>query len=586
MLSSTLPIQVVTLALALIRHASAKLYESARELDLNERYDFIIVGSGPGGSTVAARMSENPKYKVLLIEAGANDDGVATIHAPLLQQTIPSTYMWNYTTEATPATSNRSLNYLRGYVLGGSSSVNGMVYSRCAADDYNGWAVATGDNGWRWDNVLPYIKKSERLVPATSGRNYSGEYDPSLHGYKGELATSLAAFGPTDFDQRALNSTTGPHGEFPFHQDMNDGRSVGLTWMQFAIGGGERSSAATSFLTGAVRARPNLSIVLNTYVTRVLQTEGGSPNSPSVRTVELGDRSARSVIGTVTAGKEVILAAGNVNTPQILLNSGIGDKKVLTQLGIKTTVNLPDVGNNMADHPGVIATWISQTNEGPAFDPEAAFSEWTANKTGPLTGTINRLTLWSRIPSNATIWKTFQDPSSGKDTPHFEMVMAAYNGTAGAFLILLNPTSRGGISLRSSNPFDAPVIDSGILKTPYDILALAEGIRSMKRFFSGPAWTNYLRTPTFVDPDTASAAEWEAYIRENVATNYHGVGTAAMSKKDAKHGVVDPDLRVKGVSGLRIVDASVIPNVPAGHTQVPIYVVAERASDLIKASWE
>ncbi|KAJ3517331.1 hypothetical protein NMY22_g13988 [Coprinellus aureogranulatus] len=573
-------------------YANARVLQSYAELDSANTFDFIIVGSGPGGATVASRLSERQDFNVLLIEAGPDNDGVEILRIPGQFQQIPATYQWNYTLLATPAVNNRSQPYTRGFVLGGTSSINGMVYSRGAADDYNSWATVTGDNNWTWDALRPYFDKNERLVAPIGGRNVTGQYDPRLHSENGQVFVSLPPLGPTDFDQRCLNVTLNQL-EFPFLLDMNDGQANGLAWQQQTIGSGERSSAATAYLGPDVRGRPNLTILLNTYVTRVLPTS--STSGPlEIKSVEIGDKISRQILGNITASKEVVLSGGVIGTPQILLNSGIGNETELRALRVAPTHNLPEVGKGLTDHTGATPLWEARSQD-PAVDPDAALEEWRQNRTGPLsTGPINRLLLWSRIPANASLFPTYPDPASGPHTPHFELTVGFLaTDTAGAFLVFLNSPSRGSVTLRSSDPFDDPIIDDANLQSPIDIAAFKEGFRLTQRFFSGPQWTSasatpagpYLVSPLFLDPDTTSDADFEAFLRQTVRTSLHGVGTASMSTRDGDGGVVDPELRVKGVEGLRIVDASVIPRVPAGHTQVPVYVLAERAADLIKASW-
>ncbi|TEB27342.1 alcohol oxidase [Coprinellus micaceus] len=548
-LQSLLAVAILSPLLAL-----AKVYQHAAELDPTVQFDFIVIGSGPGGSTVASRLSEDPKFNVLLIEAGGDNEGILDLSVPSFILNFPPAYRWNYTITPSPAIANRTIEYMRGRVLGGSSSINGMIYSRGSADDYNSYARISGDNGWSWDSLLPYIKKNERYVAPTSGRNTSGEYDVRYHGLK----VSQPPLETTGYDKRCLDVTRA-QAEFPFLTDMNSGRPIGLAqliysreaWQQSTIGNGERNSAAVAFLNPTVRKRTNLSILLNTHVTRILETKtNGTSKTPLLRTVEFGDHTTRRVVGKLTAAKEVILSAGVVGSAHILLNSGIGDKHELGALGIISVTHIPDVGKKMSEHPGADIYFSAERFEGiPPFDQNTALKQWITDRTGPLSKTPHRLLLWSRLPKSSPLWRNYADPSSGPDAPHFEIILLA----------------GGSIALRSPDPFDDPLIDDGLLKTSYDLEAMKEGFRLAKRFFSGHPWDNYLVNASFADPDTMSPYQWEAALRNGVKTNYHGVGTAAM--------------------GVRVVDASVIPYVPAGHTQVPVYIFSERASDLIKAAW-
>ncbi|KAF6744686.1 aryl-alcohol oxidase [Ephemerocybe angulata] len=560
--------------------AYGKVYNSLSDLP-NRQYDFIVVGGGTAGPVIASRLTENARFTVLLVEAGPDNEGVLAIQVPGLQNEIDySKYDWGYNSVPQAAAGNRTIKMARGHVLGGSSSINGMVYTRGSADDYDQWAKLTGDSGWSWKSILPYAKKNERWTPPPGGRNITGLYDPKVHGYEGNTRVSLRQTPAEPFDVKLFQTTKDLPG-FPFSLDPNSGHAIGLSWNQNAIGNGERSSAATAYLTTAVRARKNLDIVLNTQATRVLKT--GSSKNTEIRTVELAPRSGGTTRKTFTASKEVILSAGAINSPQILMLSGIGDRKQLNALGIKTIVDLPSVGKDMPDHSVNFVSFFSANGTpAPPLDRAAALAEWTANRTGPLTEDFRMNTLWARIPDNATIWQNHTDPSSGKNAPHLELYFANTGDTAGAVIILVTPKSRGSVSLASTNPFDHPIIDLGYLTHPFDLEAIREGARILRRFFSGPAWADYIVGPASPEP---SSPEFDAAVKSTISTTFHYVGTTAMSKKGAKTGVVDPDLKVKGVKGLRVVDAGVIPFIPTAHTMAPTYIIAERAADLIKSAW-
>ncbi|KAJ2924760.1 hypothetical protein H1R20_g12332, partial [Candolleomyces eurysporus] len=294
-----------------------------------------------------------------------------------------------------------------------------------------------------------------------------------------------------------------------------------------------------------------------------------------------------SILGNLTATKEVLVAAGVIGTPQLMLNSGIGDPQDLNEVEVPVVHALPDVGKNMHNQPEARTLWTYR-DPTPPINRTLALEQWTRNRTGPLSeGGVAHLVLWARFPPSSSLWKDYPDPSSGPYTAHAEIVLAILGNEVGALVGLMSPTSRGCVTIRSNNPFDEPIVDPGLLKTQYDLLALKESVRISKQFFSGAEFSSngYLLNASFVDPEEVSDTEWEACIRNTVNPKFHGVGTASISKVGDRRGVVDPDLRVKGVTGLRIVDASIIPEVPAGHTQVPSYIVGERAADLIKALW-
>ncbi|KAF5369212.1 hypothetical protein D9757_010031 [Collybiopsis confluens] len=563
-----------------------KFLQSSADL---QAYDFVVIGAGPGGAAVSNRLTEDPNVSVLVVEAGGTNNDSITIDVPLLCTMLtPNTqWDWNYTTTPQPNLNDRVLPFPRGLGLGGTSAVNCLVYTRGSKQNIDRWAELSGDSSWGWDAMLPYFKKSEKFNFPVDGHNVSGQFDPAFHGFDGFIGVSVPGASRA-IDDRVIQ-TTKDLAEFPFSIDMNTGDHLGVSWVQALVDRGIRSSAAAYF-SPEVLARQNLDILLNTRVSRVLAS---SKNSFNV--VQYLD-SVDGKLKTIKAAKEVILSAGAVGTPSILLHSGIGNATHLTSLGIKPLVNLPSVGQNLTDHIGVSSTWL--VNSTLTYDAvlrnetlaEELLQQWKATKTGIYVDTSENHLAFLRLPENSTVLKEFGDPAAGNETAHFEFLFQ--NGlnsvtASGNYLNIpsgnVSPKSSGAVTINSTNPFDAPVIDPGLLSHPVDIAVLREAIKSAHRFVKAAAWKGYILQDL---TNATTDAEIEDFIRENAVSFFHPVATAAMSPFNTTDwGVVNPDLKVKSVKGLRIVDASVAPSLPAAHTSAAVYGIAERAADIIKAEY-
>ncbi|RDB27672.1 Pyranose dehydrogenase 3 [Hypsizygus marmoreus] len=581
---------------ALISPSLGKLYQNPSQLT-KTRYDYIVIGGGAAGSVVASRLSENPWVSVLLVEAGISNEGVLGSIVPLLGPSLtPNTiYDWNYTTTAQPGYNGRSIPYSRGKLLGGSTSVNFMVYMRGSSEDFDKYASITGDSGWNWKNMQQYAKKNEKLVAPADNHNTAGQFIPSFHGNSGPLSVSLPGF-PTPLDDRIMATTKELSSEFPFNPDAVGGDVLGVGWSFATIGGGSRSSAATAYLT-PVMSRPNLDIVINAQATKLVRT-GMVGGLPSFHAVEVAEK-AGAPTRTLTASSEIVLSAGTFGTPLLLQLSGIGDRADLRAAGVATIVHNPSVGRNMSDH-ALLANpfYVNNTD---TFDtifrtPEALnanLERWQTSKTGPLAGGVCNHIGFFRIPKTASIFKMTADPAAGKKSSHYEMIFSNLwvvpgvpAPSTGNFMSittnLISPTSRGMVKIASSNAFAKPIVDPNFLGTAFDVFTLVEAVKAIKRFVAAKAWKGYVLGPYGALANANTDAEIEQYVRGNAATVFHATGTASMSPRGAKWGVVDPDLKVKGVEGLRIVDGSVIPSSPNAHTQGPIYLFGERGADLIK----
>ncbi len=528
--------------------------------------DVVIIGGGSCGAVLAARLSEDPALQVCLLEAGG-EDSRWFVDAPLaLSLTVPSRlFNWAFQTESQAGLAGRRGYQPRGKGLGGSSSINAQIYIRGHPMDYDHWAEL-GNPGWSWADVLPYFRRSE----------HNERFSDAFHGQGGPLHVADIR-SPNPFSRRMIEAAVAQG--LPQIEDFSGAQDEGVGWYQVTQKGGERWNVARAYLgrpgeAGSARNRPNLRVITDA---RALQITLDGQRATGVVCQIRGERVE------VKANQQVIVSAGALQTPQLLMLSGIGDPDVLSKFGIVTKLDLPGVGRNLQDHIDCALAYRRKSagliglGSGLSAEGWRAWRDYHDQRRGMFTSNVNEAGAFVRTlpglpaPDVQMVFAHALSDNHGR-TPRWGSGFAGH-------VCVLRPHSAGRVSLASTDPMAPPLIDPAFLSDERDMETLLRGVKWIKRIVESPMLHEGPPVPLFDEP-LETDDDLRQFIRGHADTLYHPVGTCRMGADPMA--VVDARLRVHGIHGLRIVDCSVMPTVPGGNTNAPAVMIAEKAVEFIR----
>ncbi len=523
--------------------------------DLQDEFDVVVVGAGSAGCALAGRLTEDPTLRVLLLEAGGSDDVLEVQVPAALYKTFRTRLDWNYTTEPQPGLDGRKLYWPRGRLLGGSSSINAMIYMRGAAADYDEWAELTGDPSWSHEHVLPLFRRMEDNARGAD----------RFHGVGGPLRVEDLR-SPHPWTRAVVQSAVAAG--YPRNDDFNGATLEGVGQYQVTQKRGRRWSSADAYLHPAER-RPNLTVRTGALTTRVL-VENGRATGVEYRS---GGR-----VHTARAAREVVLSGGAINSPQLLMLSGIGPADHLREVGVDVVHDLPGVGGGLQDHPLVPVVWNVRSGKSLIrAESPSGYARWFGARRGPLTSNLAEAGLFTRSSPELSepdlqyhflpvkFWKQAEvDPDVDAFT---------------AATVLVHVHSRGSVRLRSADPSWAPAINAGYLTDERDLEALVTGVEKAREIAATGPLASVLADEWSPGDTVHGRDALRETVRNTLESLYHPVSSCRMGTDE--QAVVDSQLRVRGIDGLRVVDASVMPTLVRGNTNAPTIMIAERAADLI-----